>query len=188
MVSLNSFVDLIITCLIPKAPEVLDTGSRRQTTYADVYALGMVSYLDTDSRRIPTNSSLIDAFGMFTHGCRQAVCIDIDVQQEIFTGRIPYAEKNDMAVWGAVVVRKEIPPRPQLYQTFKAHEIDDDVWKLLVSCWAYDSDTRPTALHVKNEVCIESFDQRLTDTLALKLVKIDQGINGGVASRMLSCS
>lgn len=62
----------------PKAPEVLDIGSRRQTTHADVYALGMVSQLDTYPSRIPTHSSLVDAFGVFTHLFLLAIHINTD--------------------------------------------------------------------------------------------------------------
>ncbi|KAF8608180.1 kinase-like protein [Ceratobasidium sp. AG-I] len=90
---------------------------------------------------------------------------------EIFTGQLPFAETNEMAVCCAVVMRKELPPRIPFCGLSAGEKSGDEVWKLLVHCWAHLPESRPTALHVKNG-----------------FVNIQQGMNEVAASRVLGCS
>ncbi|KAG8712646.1 hypothetical protein FRC09_019620 [Ceratobasidium sp. 395] len=68
---------------------------------------------------------------------------------ETVTGNVPHASKNDLAISFAVVVKKELPPRPEDYIPSNSPQ-GDTLWSLLVECWAYDSNNRPIAADVRN--------------------------------------
>jgi len=56
---------------------------------------------------------------------------------EIFTGEIPYAGVKERAMVIAVIDRQLRPERPSSI-------VNDDVWALIVRCWAHDAYLRPT--------------------------------------------
>ncbi|KAG8796303.1 hypothetical protein FRC12_000718 [Ceratobasidium sp. 428] len=70
---------------------------------------------------------------------------------EITTGKVPYASKNNHAVYLAVAIKREQPARPE-------DRIPSDsphgniLWSLLVECWAYDSMNRPSAAYVADTI------------------------------------
>lgn len=62
----------------------------------------------------------------------------------------------------AVVVMKIVcgthPVRPKELIPFQ-NEQADLFWSLLVSCWAYNPQDRPTATHVRDEVSVDTLGQ-----------------------------
>ncbi|KAF9255509.1 kinase-like protein [Marasmius fiardii PR-910] len=61
---------------------------------------------------------------------------------EIFTGNVPFHGLNDGAVILAVMVKKEHPSRPELTL------LNDGMWKIMVDCWNFDPQLRPTAFEL----------------------------------------
>ncbi|KAJ8077740.1 hypothetical protein PM082_002173 [Marasmius tenuissimus] len=76
--------------------------------------------------------------------CRMSERSDIyayaGVCYEIFTGKQPFYKLHDMAIFDAVVIREERPDRPD-----EARELSDSIWDIMVSCWHYDQQLRPSA-------------------------------------------
>ncbi|QRV95585.1 Tyrosine-protein kinase [Ceratobasidium sp. AG-Ba] len=63
---------------------------------------------------------------------------------ETITGRVPYYEKGDHAVWFAVGVKREMPQRPG--NTISTNSEQGDIlWTLLISCWSHEPKERPSA-------------------------------------------
>ncbi|CAE6355059.1 unnamed protein product [Rhizoctonia solani] len=62
---------------------------------------------------------------------------------EVVTSKAPWADiQTDMGVVAAVIIRKEIPPGDE-------HNLIQDVlWNLLVNCWQYDPQARPTSANI----------------------------------------
>ncbi|KAJ8077744.1 hypothetical protein PM082_002177 [Marasmius tenuissimus] len=58
---------------------------------------------------------------------------------KIFTGKQPFYKLHDMAIFDAVVNRKERPDRPE-----EARELSDSIWEIMLSCWQYDQHLRPS--------------------------------------------
>ncbi|CAE6485109.1 unnamed protein product [Rhizoctonia solani] len=65
---------------------------------------------------------------------------------EIFTGKIPYAEMSDAALYMHIVYDKILPLRPG-EQIPTGDVCGDRLWSLLTSCWSYDPEPRPN-VHV----------------------------------------
>ncbi|KAF8595451.1 kinase-like protein [Ceratobasidium sp. AG-I] len=61
---------------------------------------------------------------------------------EAMTGNVPYSYKTDHGISFAVVIKKELPRRPEdCIPTTSQH--GDALWSLLTSCWAYEPEERP---------------------------------------------
>ncbi|KAG9090017.1 hypothetical protein FRC06_001249 [Ceratobasidium sp. 370] len=68
---------------------------------------------------------------------------------ETITGRVPYAEKDEHAVYFVVAVKKELPTRPEDH--IPSDSLHGSIlWDLLKTCWAYDPKDRPSAEKVGN--------------------------------------
>ncbi|KAF8608218.1 kinase-like protein [Ceratobasidium sp. AG-I] len=70
---------------------------------------------------------------------------------ELITRKPPYVGKTEVGVMCAVL-RKEHPPRPQFDFLLGNEELNDRLWLLLVRCWSYEPEDRPSALQVKDEL------------------------------------
>ncbi|KAF8595293.1 WD40 repeat-like protein, partial [Ceratobasidium sp. AG-I] len=58
---------------------------------------------------------------------------------EALTGELPYHHiYRDYIVISAVMIRKELPPRPEVLKTGSKN--GDKLWSLLLSCWTYDGE------------------------------------------------
>ncbi|KAF8599205.1 kinase-like protein [Ceratobasidium sp. AG-I] len=68
---------------------------------------------------------------------------------ETITGKLPYAEKSDLGVYGALLVTREIPLRPE--DSIPSNSKDGDkLWSLLTSCWVCHAEYRPIADDVRD--------------------------------------
>jgi hypothetical protein len=141
--------------LSAQGPELLlDTG--RPSKMSDVYALGMVRYASHQidrivlikGLRINLQTFLVRRFQILLN-LEDLECAEIS-EQETFTGQIPFADKADPAVVGGVMYRRLIPSRPGSIP--EASERGDELWELLVSCWSFEPEHRPSAQHVENIV------------------------------------
>ncbi|KAF8596200.1 kinase-like protein [Ceratobasidium sp. AG-I] len=68
---------------------------------------------------------------------------------EAFTGQVPHADVSEMAILGKVSLERKIPQRPidcLPHENLQANTL----WKLLVQCWAYEPETRPSAVEVSD--------------------------------------
>ncbi|CAE7193891.1 unnamed protein product [Rhizoctonia solani] len=100
------------------APEILTEATPQRTTQSDVYALGM---------KCP---GLAD----------DAVTIST---QEIFTGDVPYSDRQIDATVLMAIITGTLPTRPA--QHIKDDERGNRVWQLLLNCWSRDLSERPSA-------------------------------------------
>ncbi|KAG8717982.1 hypothetical protein FRC09_013340 [Ceratobasidium sp. 395] len=64
---------------------------------------------------------------------------------EILTGKVPYHDVDEPAVIMQVMISKRIPRRPE-DQLPTGTVYGDRLWKLLVKCWSYVPEERPTAV------------------------------------------
>ncbi|KAJ1305992.1 hypothetical protein OPQ81_010707 [Rhizoctonia solani] len=67
---------------------------------------------------------------------------------QILTGNLPYAGKPD-AIAVVKVVLKVSPDRPTFDAVLRNQCAKDTLWNLLLRCWEYDPNCRPTATEVK---------------------------------------
>ncbi|KAJ8077705.1 hypothetical protein PM082_002138 [Marasmius tenuissimus] len=115
---------------------VADSHALKLTTSVTSRSRGTTRWLAPELL-IPKPSSVTTRQSdIYAYGC---VCY------EIFAGRVPFYDLIDSAVLIAVYVEKQHPSRP-------AELDDDDLWKLLTSCWNYDPSNRPTAADLLNRV------------------------------------
>lgn len=70
---------------------------------------------------------------------------------ETATGNVPYPELKDPAVCTAILVKKQIPSRPEVHIPTKSKR-DDMLWLLLEQCWAFEPEHRPNAEQVRDEM------------------------------------
>lgn len=63
---------------------------------------------------------------------------------ETLTGRVPYEEVSERRVLVSVLIKKQVPPRPD--------RISDGLWELLNSCWARVPSERPRITSVGNRL------------------------------------
>ncbi|KAF8601989.1 kinase-like protein [Ceratobasidium sp. AG-I] len=66
---------------------------------------------------------------------------------EAMTGNVPYSYKTDHGISFAVVIKKELPRRPEDRIPINSQH-GDALWSLLTSCWAYEPGERPGINHV----------------------------------------
>ncbi|KAG9084355.1 hypothetical protein FRC06_004113, partial [Ceratobasidium sp. 370] len=64
---------------------------------------------------------------------------------EIVTGRAPFADKSAIAIVYTVTIKRKIPGRQNLSSLFHNKTLEDELWRLLTSCWAYKPNNRPSA-------------------------------------------
>ncbi|KAL0067777.1 hypothetical protein AAF712_005217 [Marasmius tenuissimus] len=73
---------------------------------------------------------------------------DMYAYASVFTGGDkPFPELSDGAVIVAVIVDKKHPSRPG-----EAHELTDEMWGVMVTCWNHDAECRPKATDVCSRV------------------------------------
>ncbi|KAG8729121.1 hypothetical protein FRC11_009472, partial [Ceratobasidium sp. 423] len=63
---------------------------------------------------------------------------------EAFTSNIPFADKSDLSVLALITARTLIPTRPEDIIP-KRSIYGDNLWAILMKCWSYDPQDRPTA-------------------------------------------
>lgn len=68
------------------------------------------------------------------------------------TGKLPYADKSNLAMICEVIVKKNLPPRPDFSHYLASQVTQDKLWNLLVRCWAYAPMDRITVMETKEEV------------------------------------
>ncbi|CAE6493226.1 unnamed protein product [Rhizoctonia solani] len=67
-------------------------------------------------------------------------------KQEVATGKLPYDDKKEHTIIYLVVVKKEVPDRPE--KMFFRSESRDQLWELLLRCWSFEPTARPSAVEV----------------------------------------
>lgn len=78
--------------------------------------------------------------------------------QETLTGNVPFHELvKDLAVCAAILLKKQIPPRPEEHLPSDS-KLDNMLWSLLEQCWAFKPEHRPSAKKVQDEVSVLSGD------------------------------
>lgn len=80
---------------------------------------------------------------MFLGYCTRTISLTLCVQ-EVLTGKVPYHWANERQVLKLVLVKKELPPRPD--------GIPDAVWELLNFCWAQVPSGRPSIKQVEDRL------------------------------------
>ncbi|KAK1231524.1 hypothetical protein PQX77_005356 [Marasmius sp. AFHP31] len=102
-------------------------------------ARGTIRWLSPELLKSDPPSSVTMSSDVYAYAC---VCY------EIFTGgNKPFCELSDGAVIVTVVVDKEHPSRPS-----EAHELTDEMWEVMVTCWNHDAQCRPKATDVCSRV------------------------------------
>ncbi|KAG8715228.1 hypothetical protein FRC11_005202 [Ceratobasidium sp. 423] len=71
---------------------------------------------------------------------------------EILTGRLPYEGKHAGAILKNVLFLKSPPDRPTFDGVLQSQYAKDTLWSLLLGCWEYDPNLRPTAMEVKQSL------------------------------------
>ncbi|KAJ1304197.1 hypothetical protein OPQ81_008597 [Rhizoctonia solani] len=61
---------------------------------------------------------------------------------EAFISEIPFADKAEISIFMHVVIKKNIPIRPEKIIP-KSSVYGDTLWDILTKCWAYDPEQRP---------------------------------------------
>ncbi|KAG8743547.1 hypothetical protein FRC10_011787 [Ceratobasidium sp. 414] len=77
---------------------------------------------------------------------------------EAISGDVPFSNiKNDPAVIARVAIQRQVPDRPQRFIP-SASKHGDNLWELLTQCWAYDPQSRPKIIYIKDQVrtCVKS--------------------------------
>ncbi|KAH7334695.1 kinase-like protein [Rhizoctonia solani] len=67
---------------------------------------------------------------------------------QILAGELPYARMSDVAVL-VNVIKESLPPRPTVGTIHRDRCTEDKLWELLLRCWNYNPELRPTAMEVK---------------------------------------
>ncbi|CAE7104829.1 unnamed protein product [Rhizoctonia solani] len=67
---------------------------------------------------------------------------------EVVTGTLPYNGKLEHTIMHLVVTKKEPPERPHTIPV--DHEGGNKLWELLVSCWSFEPEVRPSASETAN--------------------------------------
>ena len=118
-----------------------------------MYALGMVRSRDNHGyglKAIVPNYVLLDVSRGFTTRISAHSITSLNIQEAI-TGELPYHHiYRDYIVISAVMIRKELPPRPDVLQT--GSKSGDKLWSLLLSCWTYEGDKRPKSKDILETV------------------------------------
>ncbi|QRV81203.1 nephrocystin-3 protein [Ceratobasidium sp. AG-Ba] len=81
--------------------------------------------------------------------------------QETITGRVPYCDKAEEAIYHVVVVKREIPSQPESISS--NNEYGDMLWGLLKSCWLYEPIKRPSAEAVAKAIKAIIYDMLAGD-------------------------
>ena len=93
------------------------------------------------TRAKPTKSSDIYAFGMLAYEVGSSfhvVSRSYSIYLQIFSGRVPFHDRQDVAAIITVITTNERPHRP----THK--ELSDRLWEMIERCWRKDPLQRPT--------------------------------------------
>ncbi|KAG8724957.1 hypothetical protein FRC09_011546 [Ceratobasidium sp. 395] len=92
---------------------------------------------------------------------------------ETMTGKVPFHEKPERAVYGAIR-EKKLPSRPE--ESIPVGNQDGDkLWQLITDCWAFEPTKRPAATKVVSTVCTNAVPSINEDlSVFLKMGKITQ--------------
>lgn len=104
------------------SPETLRAGSSELTKASDIYAFGMLAYEVGLGFRTVTPS--------------------YSNHFQIFSGRVPFHDRQDVAAVMTVITTNERPPRPAHQQLF------DQLWEVIERCWQNDPSQRPAIREV----------------------------------------
>ncbi|KAG9100184.1 hypothetical protein FRC06_004459 [Ceratobasidium sp. 370] len=106
---------------------------------------------------------------------------------EVVTGRVPFSDKQDMAVITAVCIEQQVPNRPKGFPSFEENEANL-LWGVLLSCWAYEPSGRPDSGTVKaqpHRKVIDAQNKGFTNLYGL-IIGIDRhGISDGTLSALI---
>ncbi len=82
---------------------------------------------------------------------------------KILANEVPfYQYKRDPQIMVALVVKREIPLRPEPDTAMGPNGIDDAMWELLVKCWNYTPQDRPSSAVLLDSIkAFELRDDRL---------------------------
>jgi hypothetical protein len=73
------------------------------------------------------------------------------MNQEVMTGKVPFSGKSDHSVMHLVTVKKEHPERPENHIPSSSRD-GDKLWDLLLACWSFSPEVRPSAAAVAKVV------------------------------------
>jgi serine/threonine protein kinase len=109
------------------SPELLQPGANglnkaRATKASDMYAFGMLAYeASSGFRTVPRLHS---------------------IWAQIFSGQVPFHDKQNTVAVITAITTDERPPRPT------HQELSDQLWELIEKCWQTDPSHRPTIREV----------------------------------------
>lgn len=75
------------------------------------------------------------------------------------TGMPPYHDKLERSIIYTVVVRRELPGRPEEYIPTNSED-GNKLWGLLVTCWSFEPEERPSAAVVAQTVSSDNITPR----------------------------
>ncbi|CAE6505643.1 unnamed protein product [Rhizoctonia solani] len=107
-----------------------------------------------ESKDTMSASEIVAALGYY--GCED-LGPKLDVRScgehpEVITGKVPFSERrNDVALAHLIVNRKETPHRPSEHIPSDSKD-GDAFWSLIISCWAYKPEERPSAKEARDIV------------------------------------
>jgi hypothetical protein len=67
------------------------------------------------------------------------------------TGKVPFYEQSDHSVMFHVAVKKAFPERPEGHIPSNSRD-GNKLWDMLVACWSFKPETRPSAAAVAEVV------------------------------------
>ncbi|KAG8698994.1 hypothetical protein FRC08_005559, partial [Ceratobasidium sp. 394] len=70
---------------------------------------------------------------------------------EIVTGKIPFDDKPDMAVYVSVFMQRQTPERPVVFPSFERAQ-ENILWEVMVNAWAYSPLDRPDSVAIEDRV------------------------------------
>ncbi len=86
---------------------------------------------------------------------------------QVLSGKMPFYQYKDAQVVRALM-KEEIPLRPNREPgTFTSEELNDDVWNLLVRCWNFVPQDRPSCRAIRDAIrALGAQDDDRPDTMA----------------------
>jgi hypothetical protein len=72
------------------------------------------------------------------------------------TGELPYATKAEPTLFHEVLVKKNLPSRPDYFFQGPDSNLGDALWLVLTQCWNHNATSRPTAAQVRIHVSIQA--------------------------------
>ena len=137
------------------APELLSVDGKCGPSFtSDIYALAMVIYEVRDLLRLLRWSGT-----------------DFRPQHQVLTGAPPFVNRQKPELACQVVLEDERPPRPN---NWEALGITNEIWDLLVLCWAKDASSRPAVSDVVR--CLKGAEKHWTADPTAFLLASEAGV------------